>query len=170
MRFALSQMDRSAGARGNRGEHLRVEGGCRVLQFFACGSRFIQIADRQHDVHVGGQVACALEPVTRRGNHAATGVCGSARVPFREPQQRQSRLRLEARAAGFLVSRCGEIEFTAQPMNLRGLVVSPARGLALYVAHAALNGALGFNDRFRPRAAHLEDFSSMDQAMSREHA
>ena len=114
------------------------------------------------------RVRCSRSLVA--ADHATDGAGRRVSISLRQAQQRESRLRLDARPAGVAVGRLGRCEFAAQPMNLRLLIVRAAGRLALDVAHATLDRATRLLDGLRPGAAHLHDLRAVDEAVSREHA
>src|SRR6185312_8989225 len=112
----------------------------------------------------------AHQGLARGCDHATTRARRRIRVALCEAQQCKPRLRFEAAPARFSVSAVGEIELTAQPMNLRLLIVGSPRGLALDAADAAFDCAPSLVDGFGPRAAQLHHLGAMDETVPGEHA
>ena len=80
----------------------------------------------------------------RRGGARATG--RSVAVSLSQTQQRQTRLRFDARPAGVAIGRLGRCELAAQPLNLRFLVMRAAARLSLHGMHATADRATSLLD------------------------
>ncbi len=52
---AFGELDRAAGLRGHRAQHAGIEAPGDLLQLAAGAARVLEVADRQHDLDVGGQ-------------------------------------------------------------------------------------------------------------------
>src|SRR5690348_16211003 len=103
---------------GYRSEHVSVESGRGPLQLTAGCARPFEVADGQQDLDIGGQEARAQKWIVGRTDDAADEVGRALTVPLRQAQQRESRLRIEARATGIAVGCFCLRKLAAQAMDL----------------------------------------------------
>src|SRR6516165_10886532 len=88
MRIALSEVDRAAGVRRDRLQHISLDSRCGLAEFEACSSRLIQIADGQHDFDMGREEPGARESIAGSTDGAAAGRGRRIAVALSQTQER----------------------------------------------------------------------------------
>jgi hypothetical protein len=102
-----------------------------LAQFVGGFPRLAEIAGRNHDLHVRGEEARALEGIGRRRQHAPRRRRRHVHTALRHAQQRQTRMRITALFAGLRVGLLGVGQLSAKAMDLTLLVQRAAGGAAM---------------------------------------
>ena len=163
VRAAFGEGDRAVGLRNHRAQHVGVERLRQRSQFIASAPGVFEIGDRQQDFELRRQEPGAPQPIAGRARQPADGRARGAGASLRQPQQRESGLRIESQVAGGAIGALRLLEFAAETMNLRLLIERRTRRPAIG-APGAFTGAAGLGQRVRPRPLELHDLGAMHQA------
>ena len=128
-------------------------------------ARFLELAHGQHDLDVGRQQPSTLEGLFRLIRHAPDRDGGGGAVALGQPQERQTRLWLEAEPACRAVSLLGSRELPLQaldfPLAVEG---APRAALVQHTSAEALTGLLHLFQSGLPGPLELHDLGAMHQA------
>src|SRR5262249_42505652 len=118
-----------------------------------------------HDLDMRRKETCACQSIARGTDRAPAGAGSRIELALCQTQQRQSWLRIEARATRLTIGGLGRAELAAQTVNLRLLIVGPSPGFARDVAPAPSPRGGGSRNRLGPRATQLQDLGAVHETV-----
>ena len=163
VRMAFGEGDRAVGLRHHRAQDVGVERLRQLSQLIAGASGLLDISDRQHDLEMRRQEPGASQPIAGRARQPADRRTRGVGASLRQPQERESWLRLASPFARGVIGVLRLRKLAAQAMDL-GLLIERGAGRLALGALGTLTGAAGFGQRVRPRSLQLQDLGTMHEA------
>ena len=138
------------------------------LELATGATRRLDIANRQHDLHVGGQGRGAFAGLDGLGQDPADRGLRDIRLALGQPQQGQARLRLPPAPARLPVRLLGRAEIAEHPVDLSLPVTGLTGGRRVLPLQAALGCPPRLLQGVRPGALELHDLGAMHETATGE--
>ena len=164
---AVSDGDRAVGLRDDRAQRVAVERVCQLPQLIPGSGGLLDFPHGPHDLEVRRQQGGAPQPIAGRTRQPANRRACRFRASLRQPQQRESRLRLASPFAGSVIDFLCPGKLAPEAMNLGLLIQRSGRRLAIEVP-GSFAGAARFGQRIRPGSLQTQDLGAMHETGSGE--
>jgi hypothetical protein len=165
---AVGEQPRSPGVVGHRPQRWRAVPAGDLGQLTGGVAGRLEVADRQHDLDVGGEQLRPPEPLARLGDDTAAGPPRPPRPCPGPAAGAPAPAAALGPPAGLLVGVLGPCEVTGEPVQLPLPVAGRAGGVLVCSAGEPLQRPLGLLDRLWPGPVQLQDLGPVNQALTRE--